>query len=70
MRSWCAQVPIIYGIRRRVGNKSPTALNRAWLGKGKIARQTANCVTVGDGLVGVASRRVTPNADYECLLIE
>jgi len=43
MRSWCAQVSIIYGIRGRVGNESPTMPNPPWLGKGKAARQTANC---------------------------
>jgi hypothetical protein len=59
MRSRCAHVSTIYGVRGRAGNESPTALNPPWLGKGKPARQTAQ-VTVGDGLVGVTPGQVTP----------
>jgi hypothetical protein len=30
-------------LRNSVGNESPTVPNPSWLGKGKAARQTANC---------------------------
>ena len=51
MRSWCAQVSIIYGIRGRVGNESPTAQPAmAWQGARLPGRPRT--VTVGDGLVG------------------
>jgi hypothetical protein len=58
----CAQLSIVYGVRRRAGNESPTAPNPPWLGKGKPARQPAQG-TVGDGLVGAtpARSRRAPN---------
>jgi hypothetical protein len=60
MRSWCAPVSIVYGIRGRAGNKSPTARNRHGLARASLPGRPRN-VTVGDGLVGAASGRVTPS---------
>ncbi len=43
----------------RTGNETLTAPNPPWLGKGKVARQTANCHR-RLWLVGVTPGRVTP----------
>jgi hypothetical protein len=65
----CAQLSIIYGVRRRVGNESPTAPTRHGVARVRLPGRPRT-VAVGDGLVGAASGRVTPNAEYGFLSVD